>query len=164
MCLPPVTSEILAETSEAKVFKADAKELLRASITPDESSFTIRWPKAIQAHLPLDKRINVMFEGIPGVQLSPLYLLELPVALFLGWYYWAHFRLSLLAPGFALYFFREVYGMSLSLHRYFSHTGYKCSRLTQFGVWWVLPQLVRPSPWRATRRCRSARRCGRRRR
>ena len=69
MCLPPKSPEAVAEP------KAAAKAQL----------YTPRWPAASTASFPVDKRINVMFEGVPGVQLSPLYLLELPLAIFLGW-------------------------------------------------------------------------------
>ncbi|KAK7242855.1 holocytochrome-c synthase [Aureococcus anophagefferens] len=38
---------------------------------------------------------------------------------------------------FALYLFRECFGMSLSLHRYFSHKGFRCGRGAQFALWWL---------------------------
>jgi len=155
MCQPPKSPAAVGgpAASAATTAKDDGK-------VGEASYYTHRWPAASTASFPLDKRLNVMFEGIPGVQLSPLYLLEVPLAIYLGYRYWSEFRRGLLVPGFCLYLFREIYGMSLSLHRYFSHTGYKCSRLTQFGVWWLGCLASQGPPlWWASKHRRHHRHC-----
>ena len=86
---------------------------------------------------PVDKRLNLLFEDLPGFQLSPLYLLELPIFAYLAYAYSGQFRMWMLGPMLALYLFREIFGMSLALHRYFSHKGFSCGRVTQFILWWL---------------------------
>jgi len=94
------------------------------------------WPNT-HSHLPSDGRLNVLFNRVPGLTLNPMFLFEVPVAIVLGYLYRESFRWSLLAPAFALYFWKESIPMSVCLHRYFSHKGFQCSRGTQFVLYLV---------------------------
>ena len=134
MCLPPATPAAIAPPDGAR---DAALELVGDTTTKGQSGWAM--PKFVEAHrvFPLDKRLNYIFEDLPGVSLSPVYLLELPATIFLSYLYWSEFRLALMKPMFALYLFREIFGMSLSLHRYFSHKGFRCGRMTQFVLYWI---------------------------
>ena len=135
MCLPPDRKTVAAN-------EVDGSGAMAASGAPAAKArgrWDLPMPRFNAAHAPypLDKRLNLLFEFLPGVQLSPLYLLQLPVFLCLAIAYRADFRPRLLGPMFALYLFRECFGMSLSLHRYFSHKGFRCGRGAQFALWWL---------------------------
>ena len=60
---------------------------------------------------------------------------ELPMFLALAWVYRAQFETKMLGPMFLIYVWKECVPMSVCLHRYFSHKGFKCGRVTQFALY-----------------------------
>ena len=135
MCLPPDPKSAVVTDDDSD----GAPETHAAAPAAKRGRWDLPMPRFNAAHkpYPLDKRLNLLFEDLPGVQLSPLYLLELPIFAYLAYAYRAEFRTWMLKPMFALYLFRECFGMSLSLHRYFSHKGFQCGRAAQFVLWWL---------------------------
>ncbi|KAJ1462658.1 hypothetical protein M885DRAFT_162898 [Pelagophyceae sp. CCMP2097] len=103
-----------------------------AAVSPQDA-----WPRAKHAHLPVDARLNILFGHVPGFALNPMFLLELPLTLALSVVYRKQFQGALMAPMFALYFWKECVCMSMVLHRYFSHKAFSCGRVTQFALYWL---------------------------
>ncbi|GMH48325.1 hypothetical protein TL16_g00267 [Triparma laevis f. inornata] len=77
--------------------------------------------------------LNVM--NLPGTSFTPLGFAELPVFIILSIVYRSEFRLKFLWPMFVIYMWKESVCMSVCLHRYFSHKGFKCGRIMQFGLY-----------------------------
>ena len=84
-----------------------------------------------------DSVANLFFSQIPGIAGNPVGMLELPLAIVLGWYFRAHFRWSLLLPMAVLYIWKECVPMSVCLHRYFSHKAFKCNRGVQLALYCI---------------------------
>ena len=80
-----------------------------------------------------DARLDVM--RFPGTSMNPIGFLELPIFLALAWVYRAQFETKMLGPMFLIYLWKECIPMSVCLHRYFSHKGFKCGRVTQFALY-----------------------------
>ena len=80
-----------------------------------------------------DDRLNVM--RIPGTSMNPIGFAEGPIFLVLAWIYRAQFETKMLGPMFLIYLWKECIPMSVCLHRYFSHKGFKCGRVTQFALY-----------------------------
>ena len=80
-----------------------------------------------------DARLDVM--RLPGTSMNPIGFLELPIFLALAWVYRAQFETKMLGPMFLIYLWKECIPMSVCLHRYFSHKGFKCGRVTQFALY-----------------------------
>ena len=80
-----------------------------------------------------DTRLNVM--RIPGTSMNPIGFTEGPIFLVLAWIYRAQFETKMLGPMFLIYLWKECIPMSVCLHRYFSHKGFKCGRVTQFALY-----------------------------
>ena len=80
-----------------------------------------------------DTRLNVM--RIPGTSMNPIGFAEGPIFLVLAWIYRAQFETKMLGPMFLIYLWKECIPMSVCLHRYFSHKGFKCGRVTQFALY-----------------------------
>ena len=80
-----------------------------------------------------DARLNVM--RIPGTSMNPIGFTEGPIFLVLAWIYRAQFETKMLGPMFLIYLWKECIPMSVCLHRYFSHKGFKCGRVTQFALY-----------------------------
>ena len=111
MCVPPQAPPL---SKHAKCMAASAKTLAAAGYKRDE-------------------RLNVA--SIPGTSFNPIGFLELPIFLTLAFLYRAQFKWHLLGPMFVIYMWKECIPMSTCLHRYFSHKGFKCGRVTQFGLY-----------------------------
>lgn len=77
-----------------------------------------------------DARLNLAL--IPGTSFNPIGFAELPLFLTLAFVYRAQFEPKMLGPMFLIYLWKECIPMSVCLHRYFSHKGFKCGRVTQF--------------------------------
>ena len=77
-----------------------------------------------------DARLNLAL--IPGTSFNPIGFAELPLFLTLAFVYRAQFEPKMLGPMFLFYLWKECIPMSVCLHRYFSHKGFKCGRVTQF--------------------------------
>jgi hypothetical protein len=102
--------------------------------TPKEKAAVPAKPEAVG--LPQkDTRLSYSTFGIPGLSFNPIGFLELPLLLVLAYTCRAHFRWGLLGPMFVWYLWKECVPMSTCLHRYFSHKGFKCGRVTQFGLY-----------------------------
>ena len=84
-----------------------------------------------------DTRLNFLFNWIPGCANNPVGMIELPLCLFLCVAYRSQFRSGLILPLILLHGWKECVPMSVCLHRYFSHKGFKCSRFTQFGLYLI---------------------------
>lgn len=82
----------------------------------------------------LKKDARVGWTRLPGTTFNPIGFLELPLFLVLAYAYRAEFRWKMLGPMFVYYFWKECIPMSVCLHRYFSHKGFKCGRVTQFAL------------------------------
>ena len=80
-----------------------------------------------------DARLNVM--KVPYTSFNPIGFLELPIFLTLAFLYRAQFETKMLGPMFLIYLWKECIPMSVCLHRYFSHKGFKCGRATQFALY-----------------------------
>ena len=77
-----------------------------------------------------DARLNLV--KVPGLSFNPIGFLELPLFLVLAVVYRERFETRMLGPMFLFYLWKECIPMSLCLHRYFSHKGFKVGRVTQF--------------------------------
>lgn len=73
-------------------------------------------------------RGNLFFSWLPGCHMNPLFLLDIPLFLVLATMYRDSFHLGLLLPLAVMTIWREAIGMSVCLHRFFSHRGFQCSR------------------------------------
>ena len=80
-----------------------------------------------------DARLDLV--QMPGTSFNPIGFLELPIFLTLAWVYRAQFETKMLGPMFLIYVWKECVPMSVCLHRYFSHKGFKCGRVTQFALY-----------------------------
>jgi hypothetical protein len=80
-----------------------------------------------------DARLDVM--RIPGTSFNPIGFLELPIFLALAFIYRSQFERKMLGPMLLIYLWKECVPMSVCLHRYFSHKGFKCGRVTQFALY-----------------------------
>ena len=80
-----------------------------------------------------DARLDLV--QMPGTSFNPIGFLELPIFLALAWVYRAQFETKMLGPMFLIYVWKECIPMSVCLHRYFSHKGFKCGRVTQFALY-----------------------------
>ena len=80
-----------------------------------------------------DARLDLV--QMPGTSFNPIGFLELPIFLTLAWVYRAQFETKMLGPMFLIYVWKECVPMSVWLHRYFSHKGFKCGRVTQFALY-----------------------------
>lgn len=72
-----------------------------------------------------------------GPSFNPIGFLELPLFIVLAGALRHEFRWSLMGPMFALYLWKECVPMSVCLHRYFSHKGFRCGRVAQFALHWM---------------------------
>lgn len=77
-----------------------------------------------------DARLNLV--KVPGLSFNPIGFLELPLFLVLAVVYRERFETRMLGPMFLFYLWKECVPMSVCLHRYFSHKGFKVGRVTQF--------------------------------
>jgi hypothetical protein len=77
-----------------------------------------------------DARLNLV--KVPGLSFNPIGFLELPLFLVLAVVYRERFETRMLGPMFLIYLWKECVPMSVCLHRYFSHKGFKVGRVTQF--------------------------------
>jgi len=77
------------------------------------------------------------FFKIPGISFNPIGFLELPLLIIFSYTCRSHFRYDLLLPMFLLYLWKECVPMSVCLHRYFSHKGFSCGRVTQFVLYTI---------------------------
>jgi stearoyl-CoA desaturase (delta-9 desaturase) len=87
--------------------------------------------KRAHANLPVTPELNMLFGKVPGLTLNPMMVIELPLVLTLLIIYRAHFRWNLMPMMLAVYLWKECVPMSVCLHRYFSHKGFRCSRPMQ---------------------------------
>jgi len=100
---------------------------MASSCTEDER----RWPDT-HSHLPKDKRLNAVFDAVPGVSCCPFQIFEAPIGIALVIYYWSSMTWALSGYMFLLFCWKECVPMSGCLHRYWSHKSFKCGRATQF--------------------------------
>ena len=83
-----------------------------------------------ESGLTKDARLNLV--KVPGLSFNPIGFLELPLFLVLAVVYRERFETRMFGPMFLFYLWKECIPMSLCLHRYFSHKGFKVGRVTQF--------------------------------
>ena len=83
-----------------------------------------------ESGLTKDARLNLV--KFPGLSFNPIGFLELPLFLVLAVVYRERFETRMLGPMFLFYLWKECVPMSVCLHRYFSHKGFKVGRVTQF--------------------------------
>ena len=105
-----------------------------ATAGPTASSYTEderRWPDT-HSHLPKDKRLNAVFDAVPGVSCCPFQIFEAPIGIALVIYFWSSMTWALFGYMFLLFCWKECVPMSGCLHRYWSHKSFKCGRATQF--------------------------------
>jgi len=101
-----------------------------------------------------DWRLTLAIFWLPYVKTNPIGLALLPTTFYLSVAYWDQFQRSLLLPMFGIYLLRELVSMSICLHRYFSHKGFRVSRPTQLVLWWTACLAYQGSPlwWAANHR------------
>lgn len=108
-------------------------ELLPAIIDGDRD-VRKRWPH-VHAELPADKRLNVLFDQVPGITCCPFTIVEIPVGICLIFYHWSLMTWTLFCYMLLFFTWKECVPMSGCLHRYWSHKSFKVGRVTQFGLY-----------------------------
>jgi stearoyl-CoA desaturase (delta-9 desaturase) len=89
-----------------------------------------------------------------------LFLLDLPLFILLSAIYYYEFRSILLLPMFALGTWKAGIGMSVCLHRFFSHRGFQCSRPMVWVLYLIACQAGQGPPlWWASKHHRHHRYC-----